>query len=123
MHISRKIMDILVILTLTIGVLVAFLILKFKFDKKQNTLREQFDQQRISLTTEKTKAEERAAMLESAFFQANQDLPVERTRLVELSAALASVQTELKNANQKLLEQKDDLLEIQSQFAAEFKNL
>jgi DNA recombination protein RmuC len=111
------------LLSVAIGAFGTFLILKFKFDKTQNTLRERFDQQSILLTTEKTKAEERAAMLESALHQANQDLSSERTKLVELSASFASVQTELKNANQKLREQKDELLEIQSQFAAEFKNL
>lgn len=117
-------------ITLLIGIAIgagsAFFVLKFKFDRDRGIPKHEFDQitlQLSSVTTEKTKFEERAIILDSTLKKANQDLSEEREKLVSVSSFLATAQTELKNANQRLQDQKDELQQIQSQFSAEFKNL
>jgi DNA recombination protein RmuC len=120
-------MDILTLLIgIAIGAVSAFLILKFKFDRDRGIPKDQFDRlaaQLGSVTTEKSKAEERSSMLDSSLKKANDDLSEERTKLIGLSGSLATVQTELKNADQKLQDQKNEIQELQSQFTAAFKNL
>ncbi|MBI1803988.1 MAG: DNA recombination protein RmuC [Ignavibacteriae bacterium] len=120
-------MDIITLLIgLVIGASSAFFIFKFKFERDRGVPKDQFDElasQIASLTTEKGKAEERATFFESTLNRTNQELSGERTKFVELSTALATAQADLKNANQKLQDQKDELQQIQSQFTAEFKNL
>lgn len=111
---------------LAIGAGSAFFILKFKFERDRGVPKDQFDQvsaQLVSVTTEKSKAEERSSILDSALKQANQSLTEQGAKLVDLSSALAIVQTELKNADQKLQDQKNEVQELQSKFSAEFKNL
>ncbi|MBU1299027.1 MAG: DNA recombination protein RmuC [Bacteroidetes bacterium] len=120
-------MDIITLLVgIAIGAVSAFFILKFKFDRDRGIPKDQFDQltvQLATITTEKSKAEERSTILDSALKKANDDLSEERTKLINLSQSLAIVQTELKNANQKLQDQKNEIQELQSQFTAAFENL
>jgi DNA recombination protein RmuC len=118
------------IITLLIGIAIGgvstFFILKFKFDRDRWFPNNQFEQlaaQLGSVTTEKSKAEERSTILDSALKKANDDLSKERTKLVGLSESLATVKTELKNAKEKLQDQKNEIQGLQSQFTAEFKNL
>jgi DNA recombination protein RmuC len=114
------------IIGLVIGGAITFLVLKFKFDRDRGVPKEQFDQltvQLASVTTEKSRAEERSTILDSTLKKANDDLSEERAKLLDLSASLATLQTELRNANQKLQDQKKELQDLQSQFYAEFKNL
>jgi DNA recombination protein RmuC len=111
---------------IAIGAVSASLILKFKFDRDRGIPKDEFDRlavQLASVTIERSKAEERSTMLDSALKKANDDLSEERTKLIGLSGSLATVQTELKNADQKLQDQKNEIQELQSQFTAAFKNL
>jgi DNA recombination protein RmuC len=120
-------MDIITLLIgLAIGAVGVFFVLKFKFDRDRGVPKNQFDElvtQLGSVTTEKSKAEERSAILDLTLKKANDDLSEERLRLVTLSQSLAIAQTELKNANQKLQDQKSEIQELQSQFATAFENL
>ena len=120
-------MDIMTLLIGTaIGAVSVFLILKFKFDRDRGIPKDQFDQLAVQLgatTTEKGKAEERSIMLDASLKKANDELSEERTKLIILSGSLATVQTELKNADQRLQDQKNEIQELESKFTAAFKNL
>lgn len=120
-------MDIIALLAgLIIGAVIAFFILKFKFERDRGVPKDQFDQlsaQLASVNSEKSKAEERSYMFDTMLKEANQSLSDERLKVVNLSASLAALQNELENANQKLQEQKNEMQALQSQFSAEFKNL
>jgi DNA recombination protein RmuC len=109
-----------------IGALTTYFLLRSKLGhglEASKTELAQLSTQLSSLLTEKTRAEARSSILETSLDNSDQELSIERTKLLEISSSLAIVQTELKNANIKLQDQKQEVQELQARFSAEFKNL
>jgi DNA recombination protein RmuC len=63
------------------------------------------------------------SFLEKQNEQLTTELQTERQKLMELTGIYSSLQSDFKNLQQKLAEQKDDVEKLQQQFASEFKNL
>lgn len=55
--------------------------------------------------------------------QQKQEIEIKEIRVNELTAALSKKETDLIHLNQKLKDQKDDILKLQQHFREEFKNL
>lgn len=118
------------ILSLVIGIVSGALIISFilwlVFERRRGILKEEADQmhaQIASLQLEKGRSEERASLLDEQLLRSEKDLAGERTALGETRSTLASTETELKNAQEKLREQKAEVQSLQDQFTAAFRNL
>jgi len=108
------------------GALLSFLVLRIFFERQRGVPKEEVEALRAQLATaqlEKGRSDERSSMLEVHLGRRTQDLEQEREALLQTRSSLAVAETELKNADQKLLEQKGQVQELQEQFTAAFKNL
>ncbi len=120
-------MDILFLLaSFAFGALLTYLVLKLRFERHRGVPREDVETLRtqiVSLQLEKGKTEERSSLLEEQIGRVQDELSRERVALVQTRSSLAVAETEMKNTESKLLEQKDQVRELQEQFTAAFKNL
>ncbi|MCG6915188.1 DNA recombination protein RmuC [bacterium BMS3Abin03] len=69
------------------------------------------------------KIEERASILEQGRKEAEANLSSERNKVIELNKFNSTLDTENKNLEQRLAEQKGELEELQQKFVKEFENL
>jgi DNA recombination protein RmuC len=88
--------------------------------------RQQFDDlaaELVTAKTEKARIEGEVAALEKTIKETAEALAKERLDSKALSASLATAKAELKNAHEKLENQKHEIEDLQARFVAEFKNL
>jgi len=115
-------MDILTILIgLVIGAGSAYLVLKSKFDRERGMPRQQFDDlaaELVTAKTEKARIEGEVAALEKTIKETAEALAKERLDSKALSASLATAEAELKNAHEKLENQKHEIEDLQARFVA-----
>ncbi len=111
---------------LVIGIAATWLVLKYKFQSSKgisieeaNELREEIN----SLKIEKSRYEERTRNIEAGYQESVENLKTERTKVVELNAALASLKSNYSNLQEKLIENKREVEKLQEKFAVEFKNI
>ena len=64
-----------------------------------------------------------SGLLEKQNAELSVELKAERQKLMELTGTYSSLQSDFKNLQQKLAEQKEDVTKLQQQFTSEFKNL
>lgn len=69
------------------------------------------------------KMEERASLLEQGKKEAEENLSIERNKVIELNSKLSSLQSDYNNLQQRLSEQKSEIEELQQKFIKEFENL
>lgn len=67
--------------------------------------------------------QERHTRLSQDFAQVNQELKAEREKVMTLSSDNSSLKANYKNLQERLVEHKEELENLQNKFAAEFKNL
>jgi DNA recombination protein RmuC len=120
-------MDILsLIVGFAAGALIAFVLAKLLFDRSRGLSKEDADRLHAEMSilqVEKGKGEARSALRDEQLARAEQDLAAERSALLHARSALAVAETDIKNAQEKLLGQKEQVRDLQDQFAAAFKNL
>jgi len=120
-------MDILsLIVGFAAGALIGFMLAKLLFDRHRGLSKEDADRLHAEMSilqVEKGKSEERSALRDEQLARAEQDLAAERSALLQARSALAVAETDIKNAQEKLLGQKEQVRDLQDQFAAAFKNL
>lgn len=116
-------MDILyLIIGLLIGFVIAFLFLKSKKTipiEEANKLNEQINELKI----EAGKFSERIRILEADKIALQSDLKNEREKSEKLTSENSSLKSDYINLQQKLLEQKSEIEELQQKFTKEFENL
>jgi DNA recombination protein RmuC len=69
------------------------------------------------------KIEERASLLEQNKNELEKNLTGERNKVLDLNSKLSSLQSDYNNLQQKLVEQKGEIEELQQKFTKEFENL
>lgn len=116
----------LLIIGFSAGCIISLIILKYRFDKKRIILNEELIslKNQVSLfLTEKAKYEEKTFQLNSINTKALEEISNERNKVITLTSSLAKAEADLVNLNNKLMEQKAEVENIQSKFTLEFKNL
>ncbi len=97
------------IIFLVIGILIggvaAFLIAKFKFEGNAE------------------KAAERNSILQEDLAKAEKELNAEREKVIKLNSENSALNSDYKNLQEKLVEQKSEIEVLQEKFAKEFENL
>jgi len=112
-------MDVLNLVFLVVGVVlgIGVGVLLAKVNRSQQL--PQSDELKIQLKLEL----ERSAKLADDLQRMNQDLREERERVLTLNNQNASLKANFTNLENRLAEQKDEFMQMQHRFAAEFKNL
>jgi DNA recombination protein RmuC len=100
------------ILLTIIGLLVGFVIAWFMNSAKLK-----------SLSNENSKLLERSNLLEKDKENQAGELKVEREKVIELNSSLASLNSDYLNLQEKLNEQKAEIVQLQEKFTKEFENL
>ena len=96
---------IFLIIGIVIGAAASFFAVKYKYQSSSGKL------------------EERNAINESNLIKTQEELKSERAKVIDLSSKLSVLDTDNKNLEQKLAEQRKELDELQSKFTKEFENL
>ena len=96
---------IFLIIGIVIGAAASFFAVKYKYQSSSGKL------------------EERNANSESNLIKTQEELKSERAKVIDLSSKLSVLDTDNKNLEQKLAEQRKELDELQSKFTKEFENL
>jgi len=116
---------IFLIIGLLIGIFAAYLIAKFKF-KSSGISQSEADSLKLqvnSITNEKGKSEARFIITEKSLEQSGRDLSIERNKVIELNSGISKLSAVNSNLEQRLLEQKAEVEELQKKFTSEFENL
>jgi DNA recombination protein RmuC len=90
---------------LLIGTVVSYLFIKNKFSSQAG------------------KSEERNKIYEENNKKLESDLSSERNKVIELNSLYSSLQSDYNNLQNKLIEQKEEIEQLQKKFTAEFENL
>jgi len=96
---------IFLIIGLIIGALAAFFVAKFKYEGTSG------------------KAGERNSFLEEELNKNKEELRVEREKVIRLNSENSALNSDYKNLQEKLSEQKSEVEELQAKFTKEFENL
>lgn len=110
------------VIGLAVGFVIAFLFLKSKKTipiEEANKLNEQINELKI----EAGKFSERIRILEADKIALQSDLKNEREKSEKLTSENSSLKSDYINLQQKLLEQKSEIEELQQKFTKEFENL
>lgn len=112
-------MEIVNLIFLVVGVLLGAGIGYFFFKSRQSTNLPESSELKVQLKLEV----ERSAKLAEDLQAINQELRVEREKVIMLNNQNAELKANYSNLEKRLAEQKNDLAELQQKFAFEFKNL
>lgn len=114
------------IIGLFVGFIVGFLLSKLKQSSASYVPKQDYDNlllDKNSLEIEKSKLQERANILAEEVKTALSNVEHERKTVLQLTNELATAKTEFQNLNEKLLQQKNEVEQLQEKFKTEFKNI
>jgi DNA recombination protein RmuC len=114
------------IIGIIIGVFIAWLIVKSKYQNRIGASPEAFEQLKTQIGTlniENSRVEERSRLTEENLKMITLELSSERAKNTILNADLAALKSNYANLQVKLAEQKEEVEKIQEKFTKEFENL
>ena len=120
-------MDIVfLIIGVLVGVTAGYFFAKSKFQGSKNVSEQEYESLKTNLnllTTEKGRADERSTMLTASLDETKSNLDAERAKLNEINSELSRIKTINSGLEEKLEQQKAEVVELQEKFISEFENL
>lgn len=114
------------IVGILIGFAIGFLLSKIKKPSQETVLKQDFENltnTKNILEIEKGKLEERTQLLAEEIKVTIANLSDERNKVLLLNSELTAAQSAIKNTNEKLQQQKEEVEQLQEKFKTEFKNI
>lgn len=114
------------IVGILIGFAIGFLLSKIQKPSQETVLKQDFENltnTKNILEIEKGKLEERTQLLAEEIKVTIANLSDERNKVLLLNSELTAAQSTIKNTNEKLQQQKEEVEQLQEKFKTEFKNI